>query len=233
MQADWNMNSAQNADSGTRDARVTGLKERFMRTVVTSLSLGLLMVAGATTVFGAETSSSTGGKPDAPAPAGTQTSGTKSTSSNKVKAIEFSLKDLNNKVWSLKSQQGRVVVVNFWATWCGPCRMELPKLQEISNKLKGQPVTFLSLNVDEADTLGAVKPFVKQNNISLPILLDSAHTVVNKYNPEGIIPYTAIVDAKGYLRHVHQQYAPGDEKIVEQEIRDLLAEVSSAAPAPR
>lgn len=199
------------------------------------LGLGLLVgQGGAPEVAQAGTSqTSTGGTAETNANPSAGASSPKSTGNANVKAIDFSLKDLNGKRWSLKGQQGRVVVVNFWASWCGPCRMELPKLQELSTRFKDQPVTFLAINVDEADTLGAVTPFVKQNKLTLPILLDTKHEVVNQYDPDGVIPFTALVDAKGYIRHVHQQYAPGDEKIVEQELRNLLTEVSATAPAPR
>jgi len=199
------------------------------------LGLALLLGQGGSpdAALAGTSQTSTGGTAETNANPSAGASSPKSTGSASVKAIDFSLKDLTGKRWSLKAQQGRVVVVNFWASWCGPCRMELPRLQELSTKLKDQPVTFLAINVDEADTLGVVTPFVKQNKLTLPILLDTKHEVVNQYDPDGVIPFTALVDAKGYIRHVHQQNAPGDEKIVEQELRNLLSEVSSTAPAPR
>lgn len=138
-------------------------------------------------------------------------------------AIDFSLKDLNGKVRSLKAEKGRVVVVNFWATWCGPCRHELPLLHETYTRLKDQPLTIFAVSVDDPSTLAKVKPWVTEKKLTFPILMDSTNEVVMKYNPEGIVPYTVLIDAQGNLRHIHSGYNPGDETRVEAEIRALLA----------
>lgn len=134
----------------------------------------------------------------------------------------FTLKDLKGKSRSLKAEQGKVVLVNFWATWCGPCRYELPKLQEIYGKLKAENVTFFVVSVDDAETVSKVKPFVTEKKFEFPILLDTDAGVVSKYNEDGIIPFTVIIDHQGKIRHVHSGYNPGDEVVVEQELRTLL-----------
>ena len=148
-------------------------------------------------------------------------------------ALEFSLKDLDGKVRTLKEQRGRVVAINFWATWCGPCRVELPKLNAIQDKLKGAPFTLYAVNVDNDQTVNMVKPLVKQQGYRFPVLLDTDNKIVSAYNQEGIVPYTVIVDHKGVIRHVHAGYNPGDEKIVEQEIRELLKAVPPAKSATK
>lgn len=143
-------------------------------------------------------------------------------------AIDFSLKDLSGKTRSLKAEKGKVVVVNFWATWCGPCRHELPLLHETYLRLKDQPLTVFAVSVDDASTASKVKPWVSDKKFTFPVLLDSTNDVVMKYNPEGIVPFTAIIDAQGTLRHIHSGYNPGDEKLVEAEIRALLKQVPAA-----
>lgn len=142
--------------------------------------------------------------------------------SGAAKAIDFTLKDLNGKTHSLKDEKGKVVVVNFWATWCGPCRIELPHLNDVYNKLKGGPLTVFGVSVDNDQTVGSVRSVVASQGFKFNVLLDTDNNVVGKYNPEGIIPFTVIIDYKGNVQHVHKGYNPGDERIVEQELRDLI-----------
>lgn len=140
-------------------------------------------------------------------------------------APPFSLKDLKGKSRSLQAERGKVVLLNFWATWCGPCKYELPKIHELYRKLKDEPVTFLMVSVDDVATVEKVKPFVTAKKFEFPILLDTDAAVVSQYNEDGIIPFTVIIDHLGRIRHVHSGYNEGDEAVVEQELRTLLKEV--------
>jgi len=148
-------------------------------------------------------------------------------------ATDFSLKDLEGKVRSLKAEKGKVVVLNFWATWCGPCRIELPKVHELYLKLKGQKFTVFAIAVDNEQTVGSVKPLVAKSGFTFPVLLDVSNDVVNVYNTQGIIPYTVVIDHKGNIRYVHEGYEPGDEKVLEKEIQELLKQAGSSSPAKK
>ena len=94
--------------------------------------------------------------------------------STKDKALpEFELSDLQGRKWSLADLKGKVAFINFWATWCGPCRSELPYVQKLREQVKDQNVLVLTLNTDE--DLGMVEPFMKENKYSFPVLLGQTY----------------------------------------------------------
>ena len=97
--------------------------------------------------------------------------------------VDFTLTDLDGKAWSLSSLKGKIVVVNFWATWCPPCRKEMPDLQELAHQFKDQGLVILSIS-DEPDT--TVRPFIVDHKYDYPILLDPNDKVNKLYSIEGI-----------------------------------------------
>lgn len=110
-------------------------------------------------------------------------------------AADFTLTDLNGKAWTLKSLRGKVVLVNFWATWCPPCRKEMPDLQDLATQLKGQDLIVLAISDETADK---VKPFIASNKYSFPVLLDPGRTVAERFRVDGI-PKSFIFDREGKL----------------------------------
>ncbi|MEM5948499.1 TlpA disulfide reductase family protein [Spirochaetia bacterium 38H-sp] len=114
-----------------------------------------------------------------------------------VKAPDFIVKALDGKDVSLSDYEGKVVFLNFWATWCPPCRMEMPWIETMVQKIKGHDVVFLAINVQEdKDT---VKAFIEENNYTFPVLLDTSGTVSGIYGVSGI-PTTYFIDKKGMVR---------------------------------
>ena len=83
--------------------------------------------------------------------------------------VDFALEDLHGTKWTLKELAGKVVVVNFWATWCPPCRKEMPDLETLYKRFKNQGLVILAISDEDA---GKVKPFIAQEKVSYPILLD-------------------------------------------------------------
>ena len=122
---------------------------------------------------------------------------------------------------SLADLKGQVVLINFWASWCGPCRQEMPVLDQLYRKYKPAGFTLLGVNVEpkSADALG----FLKATPVSFPILFDTQSKVSTLYEVAGM-PSTVIVDRKGTVRYVHQGYKPGDESQYQDQIRSLLRE---------
>jgi peroxiredoxin len=108
---------------------------------------------------------------------------------------DFTLEDLQGNPWSLKSLHGKVVLVNFWATWCPPCRKEMPDLETLYNRFKDQGLVILAISDEDA---GKVKPFIGERKFTFPILLDPGRKV-NKLFAVGGIPKTFIYGRDGRL----------------------------------
>jgi peroxiredoxin len=109
--------------------------------------------------------------------------------------IEFTLTDLQGKKWALKDLRGNVVLVNFWATWCPPCRKEMPDLEALHQRFKGNGLVVLAIS-DEDE--GKVKPFIEEHKYSYPILLDAGRKVNGLFRVEGI-PKSFVYDRNGKL----------------------------------
>ena len=124
---------------------------------------------------------------------------------------------------SLSGLKGQVVLVNFWATWCGPCRQEMPLLDQIYQRYKGLGFTLLAVNVEE-DSAGADQ-WLRQTPVTFPVLFDTKNQVSKLYDVTAM-PSTVIVDRKGQVRFVHYGYKPGTESEYQDQIRTLIREKS-------
>ncbi|MBI5464638.1 MAG: TlpA family protein disulfide reductase [Ignavibacteriales bacterium] len=118
------------------------------------------------------------------------------------KAPLFSLKTADGKVVELAKLKGKVVVVNFWATWCGPCRAEIPAFLEVYQQYKEKGLEIVGISVDD-DGWGAVKPFVAKYKITYPIVVDN-NKVARSFGDLSAIPTTFVIDKQGMIveRHV-------------------------------
>ncbi len=108
---------------------------------------------------------------------------------------DFTLTELDGKTWTLKELRGKVVLVNFWATWCPPCRKEMPDLETLYKQFKDQGLVILAIS-DEDE--GKVKPFIAEQKVTYPILLDPGRKVNELFEIEGI-PKTFVYDRSGKL----------------------------------
>jgi thiol-disulfide isomerase/thioredoxin len=122
---------------------------------------------------------------------------------------------------SLAQYRGQVVMINFWASWCGPCREEMPLLESIYKKYNRMGFTLLGVNV-EPDS-NAANEWLKQTPVSFPILYDKDSKVSKLYDVAGM-PSTVIIDRSGKLRMLHRGYKPGDENEYLDSIRTLVRE---------
>jgi thiol-disulfide isomerase/thioredoxin len=121
----------------------------------------------------------------------------------------------------LASLKGEVVMINFWATWCGPCRQEMPLLAQLHTKYEPLGFTLLGVNV-EPDSAAAVD-WLKGVPVGFPILFDKDSAVAGRFGVEGM-PSTVFVDRNGQVRYVHRGYKPGDEAKYADMIRSLVKE---------
>lgn len=137
----------------------------------------------------------------------TSTPSTSSTASNasspqinsntfKLKAIDFNLKDLNGKEISLSDLKGKKVFLNFWASWCPPCRAEMPDIEKLYAETKDSDLVILAVNLGEDKN--TVKSFIDKNNYKFKVLLDSDQNVAAKYNITSI-PTSFFIDKEGTI----------------------------------
>lgn len=136
-------------------------------------------------------------------------------------APAFQLHSAASTDLSLSDLKGQVVLINFWASWCGPCRQEMPILEQLYKKYKSAGFTLLGVNVEpkSADAEG----FLKSTPVSFPILFDPDSKVSRLYDVSGM-PSTVILDRNGKVRYIHHGYKPGEESEYLDQIRTLVRE---------
>lgn len=170
------------------------MNHRRMRPALSALLAGLLLMAGAP--------ASATGPVNTPAP-------------------DFTLKATDGENLRFAEYRGQVVLVNFWASWCGPCRQEMPLLDQLHKKYAPLGFTVLGVNVDQ-DAKQA-RAMLDKVPVTFPVVLDSQSAVSKSYQVVAM-PTTVIVDRSGNARYVHHGYKPGDEAEYLKHVRALLAE---------
>ncbi len=136
-------------------------------------------------------------------------------------APAFTLAARDGGKLSLADLKGQVVMINFWATWCGPCRQEMPLLAQLHDKYEPLGFTMLGVNV-EPDSAAAVA-WLKGVPVTFPILFDTDSAVAGSFGVEGM-PSSVLVDRNGQVRYIHRGYKPGDEAKYADMIRSLVKE---------
>lgn len=136
-------------------------------------------------------------------------------------APDISLTDLSGKPVSLAALKGKVVLVDFWASWCKPCREELPVLEGLQKKYGAQGLVIIGVNVDK--DAGVAKKFLEDNKLNLSFTLanDAQHKVAASYAPP-TMPSSYLVGRDGKVRFVHAGFRASDAKSMETEIQTLL-----------
>lgn len=136
-------------------------------------------------------------------------------------ASDFTLKSNSDENIRLAEQRGKVVMLNFWAAWCGPCRQEMPLLDEMYQRYNKAGFELYGINVEQ-NTDDAEK-LLKELGTRFPILWDSDSKVSKLYNVSAM-PTTIMVDKDGEIRYVNRGYKPGDEEKYREQIRELIRE---------
>ncbi len=113
-------------------------------------------------------------------------------------APDFKIKDLNGKEHTLAEYKGKVLFLNFWATWCPPCRAEVPDFVEAYKAYKDQGLEILGISVDEGG-VDAVKPFASKYRVNYPLAMVTEQ-IYNDYQPGAYIPTTFLIDKSGRIR---------------------------------
>jgi peroxiredoxin len=136
-------------------------------------------------------------------------------------APDFTLRTLEGQNLRLGEQRGRVVLVNFWATWCGPCRQEMPHLNKLYEKYKSSGFVLLGVNVD--DDARQAAGVAGKLGVTFPVLPDADKRVSKQYDLSAM-PSTVLIDRDGRVRYLHRGYQNGFETTYEKQIRELLKE---------
>ena len=135
-------------------------------------------------------------------------------------APAFELKDLNGQVLTLSQFRNKVLVLNFWATWCPPCRAEIPDFVATYNAYKDKGLAIIGISVDRIAP-AALAEFVKANNMAYPVAF-STQKIADDYQPGNYIPVTIVIDKKGNIRSKH--VGAIDQEVLESLFLKLKAE---------
>lgn len=136
-------------------------------------------------------------------------------------APDFTLKSLEGSNLRLEEYRGQVVLINFWASWCGPCRQEMPLLDRLHQRYVDTGFAVLGINVE-----GEVAPaqeLIDKVPVTFPVLIDEGQLVSELYRLEAM-PSTVVVDRDGVVRYIHRGYKPGDEAKYVEVVKELIRE---------
>ena len=134
----------------------------------------------------------------------------------------FSLQSSDGQQVSLGELKGKVVMVNFWATWCVPCRQEMPHLQALYERYNSLGFELLAVNVEKNNAEGA-RNWLEETPVTFPVLFDPNNEVTKLYKVQ-TMPSTVLVARDGTMRFIHHGYKPGYENEYQTQVRALLRE---------
>ncbi len=143
-----------------------------------------------------------------------------------IHAPAFTTKTLQGKPLSLRSLRGKVVLLDYWATWCIPCRVATPTMERLHRQFGRRGLAVVGISLDAADTLAQVKPFIKRYGITYTIAVSPQQNmaVANAYHAADVLPSQFLIDKKGIVRWCDAGYTLDEGRSLRRLIRRLLAE---------
>jgi peroxiredoxin len=136
-------------------------------------------------------------------------------------APDFALKSNQGETLRLSDHRGEVILLNFWASWCGPCRQEMPLLNTINDRYSKLGFSVIGVNVDKDSALA--DKLLKDIPVGFPVLYDNLSLVSASYDVSAM-PTTVLIDRDGNMRYIHKGYKPGMELDYEKQIKELIKE---------
>jgi peroxiredoxin len=139
-----------------------------------------------------------------------------------TEATNFVLENIDGDVIELNEHMGEgPILISFWATWCKPCKEELPHVQELLEKYEEQGLTVFAISTDSEKSVAKVKPYIKSHNYTFEVLLDTNSEVARSYYVRSV-PFTLIIDKSGKVVYQQLGYRKGDEIKVEEVISKII-----------
>lgn len=135
------------------------------------------------------------------------------------KAPNFTLKTIKGKTIKLSQYRGKVVYLDFWASWCEPCRKSFPVMRKLQRKYKKRGLRVITINLDKDKK--DVRRFLREFRINFPVALDPRGKIATRYGVKAM-PSSYLIDRKGRIRHVHLGFLQKDTKKTEKRIKKLL-----------
>lgn len=136
-------------------------------------------------------------------------------------APDFALRSFSGQNLRLSEFRGEVVVISFWATWCGPCQQELPRLADLNDRYAKAGLKTLGINLD--DDAARAEAMGRRLALTYPLLLDQAKEIARLYQVN-TMPLTVFIDREGVVRHVHEVFRVDDSPLYLEQIRRLIDE---------
>jgi peroxiredoxin len=135
------------------------------------------------------------------------------------KAPDFSLKDAHGRSLSLSSLRGKVVLINFWATWCPPCKAEMPSMNRLYNEIRNRGFEVVAISTD--NSLSTIKDFLARNRIDFPVLFDETKSVTRQYHVFSM-PTTFLIDRSGMIAEKFYGEEDWTDAVIRKKIEKLL-----------
>jgi len=162
-----------------------------------------------------------GSSPSGATPAASPTESAGST------APDFTGRDVAGKTFRLSDYHGKVVLLDFWATFCEPCKAEFPHLRALYESDRDKGLLIVGVAMDGPETVADVSSFVKRFDLGFPVVTDEDSRIASLYNPKKSMPLSVLIDRAGHIVTVREGYNPGEEKLVAADVDKALA---AAAP---
>jgi len=143
--------------------------------------------------------------------------------------LDLQLKDLSGQPTKLSALRGQLVVLSFWATWCGPCQEELPRLSRLSEQYAGKNVRFVAVSIDAPKDRAKIQPFLARQNIKLEVWIGGDTDLMDRFGLGDIVPGTVIFDADGEA--IGRIMGEARDEDVQQRLEWLLGGKQGPAPA--
>lgn len=144
-------------------------------------------------------------------------------SAGATSAPPFRARDLDGKAFDLADHLGRdVIILSFWATYCEPCKAEMPVLERWSQTYGSQGLEVVSVSLDTADTVSGVRPYVRKQGYTFTVVVDEDDAIAQAYNPAKSAPFMLIIDRDGHVVQRVEGFRPSESAALEARIKSLL-----------